>query len=72
MPKQMGLYLTDEQRARLEKLAEIAERSMNSVITRLVDKAWTEHQEKELIENAIDAGAQNPEPGTAPRGQEAQ
>ena len=57
----MGLYLTEEQRARLEKLAEVAERSMNNVLARLVDQAWTAYQERETEP----AGAQNPEPETA-------
>ena len=56
----MGISLTDEQRARLEKLAEQESRSMSNLIGWLIDLEYTSrlaYQERES-----DNGAQNPEP----------
>ena len=60
----MGISLTDEQRARLEKLAEQESRSMSNLIGWLIDLEYTSrlaYQERDHTDNG---GAQNPEPET--------
>ena len=56
----MGVSLTENQRARLEEMAGKADRSMSNFIGRLIDLEWetrAAYQERD----ADNAGAQNPE-----------
>lgn len=59
----MGVSLTDEQRARLEELAERASRSMSNMIGFLIDLEY-ESQAAYQEHETETAGAQNPEQGT--------
>jgi len=56
----MGISLTDEQRARLEQLAERASRSMSNMIGFLIDLEY-EQQAAYQERHADNGGAQNPE-----------